>query len=38
MMWSDHETFYLRAKLEAYEGETLVCARTWDEAIPRDLV
>lgn len=38
MMWSDHETFYLRAKLEAYEGETLVCARTWDEAILRDLV
>ena len=38
IMWSDHETFYLQAKLEAFEGETLVHSKTWDEAIPRDLV
>ena len=38
IMWSDHETFYLQAKLEAFEGDTLVHSKTWDEAIPRDLV
>jgi putative CocE/NonD family hydrolase len=37
-MWSDSSIFHLEAKLEAYEGETLVCARRWRESVPRDLV
>jgi len=37
-MWSDSSTFHLEAKLEAYDGETLVCARRWRESVPRDLV
>jgi hypothetical protein len=38
LMTSDAETFRIRATLDAYEGESRVFAKTWDEAIPRDLV
>ncbi|MCG6659699.1 CocE/NonD family hydrolase [Halomonas campisalis] len=38
LMTSDAETFRIRATLDAWEGETRVFARTWDETIPRDLV
>jgi hypothetical protein len=32
------ETFRLQASLRAFDGDTEVCARDWDETIPRDLV
>ncbi len=38
LMTSDAESFRLRATLDAYEGETRVFAKSWDEEIPRDLV
>ncbi|MBB3231844.1 CocE/NonD family hydrolase [Halomonas stenophila] len=38
LMTSDEESFRLRATLDAWEGETRIYARTWDETIPRDLV
>ncbi|MCI0649473.1 MAG: CocE/NonD family hydrolase, partial [Chloroflexi bacterium] len=37
-MTADTETFYVTNLLEAYEGTVRVFARTWDFAIPRDLV
>lgn len=33
---STAEAFVLHAKLEAFEGETRVCDRTWNVQIPRD--
>ena len=33
---SDQDNFYLRAELDAYQGDTRVCCRSWDETIPRD--
>ncbi|MFW6081995.1 MAG: CocE/NonD family hydrolase [Desulfosalsimonas sp.] len=30
--------FHIRAELDAYEGESRVFSRSWDESIPRDLV
>ncbi|XKE45928.1 CocE/NonD family hydrolase [Halomonas organivorans] len=38
LMTCDAENFRLRATLDAWEGETRIYARTWDETIPRDLV
>ncbi|MDR5865177.1 CocE/NonD family hydrolase [Halomonas koreensis] len=38
LMTGDAENFRLRATLDAWEGETRIFARTWDETIPRDLV
>ncbi|WP_275286688.1 CocE/NonD family hydrolase [Halomonas elongata] len=38
LMTSDPDNFRLRATLDAWEGETRIFARTWDETIPRDLV
>jgi hypothetical protein len=38
LMTSDATHFRIRATLDAYEGDSRVFARTWDEAIPRDLV
>jgi len=35
---SDTKNFRVRATLDAYEGDTRIYARTWDEAIPRNLV
>ncbi|TFH85764.1 CocE/NonD family hydrolase [Billgrantia azerbaijanica] len=35
---SDPESFRIRATLDAWEGDTRIYARTWDETIPRDLV
>ncbi len=35
-MWSDPDTFYLRARLEAWEGETRIYERDVEEAVPRD--
>jgi len=32
------ETFRVRAQLDAWEGETRVFSRNWDEAIERDFV
>ena len=37
-MRSDRDTFYLTGVLNAFEGDTLVRSRTWERAIPRDLV
>lgn len=37
-MTSDETTFYLTGKLVAYEGETEVATRSWDQAIPRQLI
>ncbi|MFC3282734.1 CocE/NonD family hydrolase [Litchfieldella rifensis] len=38
LMTCDADHFRLRATLDAYEGETRVFAKSWDETIPRDLV
>ena len=38
LMTSDPENFRIRATLDAWEGDTRLYARTWDETIPRDLV
>jgi hypothetical protein len=35
---SDADAFRIRATLDAYEGDTRIFAKTWDETIPRDLV
>jgi uncharacterized protein len=32
------EAFLLRAKLRAWEGESLICERVWDRSIERDLL
>jgi hypothetical protein len=37
-MTADAETFYVTNLLEAYEGTVRVFAKSWDFAIPRDLV
>ncbi|WP_299436609.1 CocE/NonD family hydrolase C-terminal non-catalytic domain-containing protein [uncultured Rhodospira sp.] len=34
----DAERFYLRAELDAYEGDVRIWSKNWDEAIPRRLV
>ena len=38
LMTSDADNFRIRATLDAWEGDTRIFARTWDEMIPRDLV
>jgi uncharacterized protein len=38
LLTSDPDTFRIRATLDAWEGETRIFARTWDETLPRDLV
>lgn len=38
LLTSDADNFRIRATLDAWEGETRIFARTWDETIPRDLV
>ncbi|MDN3521968.1 CocE/NonD family hydrolase [Halomonas ramblicola] len=38
LLTSDPENFRIRATLDAWEGDTRIYARTWDETIPRDLV
>jgi uncharacterized protein len=35
-MWSDATTFYLTARIEAWEGETLIHARDLHDEVPRD--
>ncbi|MFT6696491.1 MAG: putative CocE/NonD family hydrolase [Paracoccaceae bacterium] len=35
-MWSDHDTYYLTARIEAYEGEKLVFERDFEEKVARD--
>lgn len=37
-MWSDATTFYLKARLEAYEGDTLVFEKDESFEVPRDLL
>jgi predicted acyl esterase len=37
-MHADAGTFYLTGELKAFEAGELVATRTWDEAIPRDLL
>jgi len=34
----DPQNFYLRAELDAYEGDTRVFSKNWSRTIPRDLV
>ncbi|MXN66365.1 CocE/NonD family hydrolase [Stappia sp. GBMRC 2046] len=36
VMTCDVDNFYIRASLEAFEGEKLIFDKTWDIAIPRD--
>ncbi|MGM0785642.1 MAG: CocE/NonD family hydrolase [Pseudomonadota bacterium] len=38
LLTSDAENFRIRATLDAWEGDTRIYARTWDETVPRDLV
>ncbi|WP_171134749.1 CocE/NonD family hydrolase [Ruegeria sp. HKCCD7221] len=35
-MWSDHTSFFLRAKLTAYEGEVEVFSKELEDTIPRN--
>ncbi len=37
-MTADKDHFFVAARLEAYENETLLLSRDWDEKIPRDFV
>jgi len=37
-MWADADTFYLSARIEAYEGEDLIFEKDFDERIARQLV
>ena len=34
--WADRESFHLRAEIEAFEGDDVVFAKTWETAVPRD--
>lgn len=36
--WSDRDNFFIRAEMEAFEGEARVFHRVWDRKIPRDNV
>ena len=38
LMTANAESFRLRATLDAYENDSRVFAKSWDEDIPRDLV
>jgi hypothetical protein len=38
LLTSNEEAFRIRATLDAFENESRVYARSWDEEIPRDLV
>ncbi|WP_170325853.1 CocE/NonD family hydrolase [Ruegeria arenilitoris] len=35
-MWADKNTFFLKARLDAYEGDTLVSTKQLEDAVPRD--
>ena len=35
-MWSDAQTFYLRASLEAFENESCIYRRDFEDKVPRD--
>jgi hypothetical protein len=37
-MHCDAQNFFVSARIEAYEGETLVFERDFEETIPRDLL
>ncbi|HEY2617529.1 MAG TPA: CocE/NonD family hydrolase [Acetobacteraceae bacterium] len=37
-MTCTHDAFLLRATMRAYEGDVEVCAREWDDSVPRRLV
>ncbi len=37
-MWSDRDSFYLEARLEAFDSDEPLFEKTWNEKIPRDLV
>ena len=36
VMTCSADTFYIKAELDAFEGDTRVLSRNWDLAIPRD--
>lgn len=36
VLTSDENNFFVRATLDAYEGDSRIFARSWDEVIPRD--
>ena len=38
IMTCDAQHFYIHAQLDAYEGETRVYSRNWNETVPRKLV
>ena len=38
LLTSDATHFHVRAELDAWEGESRVFSRSWDEQVPRDLV
>ena len=38
LLTSDTTHFHIRAELDAWEGESRIFSRSWDEHIPRDLV
>jgi len=35
-MWSDKSTFFLRAKISAFEGETLIFSKETEDSVPRN--
>ena len=38
VMTSDRDNFYLKARVEAFEGDNRLFHRRWDETIPRDML
>ncbi len=38
VLTSTHTDFQIRAILDAYEGETRIFSKSWDETIPRDMI
>ena len=37
-MTATENAFHVRASLDAYEGDSRVCTKSWSETVPRDLV
>jgi hypothetical protein len=34
--WATRDSFELRARLEAFEGESVIASRSWERSVPRD--
>jgi hypothetical protein len=34
--WATRDSFELRARLEAFEGKSVIASRSWERSVPRD--